>query len=152
MVDLPLAAGLGQVVGDGANDPAARIGGDELRDHVTQLGALLTSFDLAGDTDLGCERHVNQEAACKRDLRGDARPFCADGFFDDLNELGLTALQLFGDVGGRTAARPGRAPAPASRDGLSVSSSIAIPVPVFLVGVVSLTHTLFGVFVFVRLD
>src|SRR5204863_1663490 len=85
-----------------------------------------------------------QEAACKRDLRGDARPFCADGFFDDLNELGLTALQLFGDVGGRTAARPGRAPAPARRDGLNVSSSIAIPVPVFLVGVVSLTHTLRG--------
>src|SRR5207253_1336327 len=99
VIDLALAALLGQVLGDGADDPPARILRDELRDEVAQLGALITILDLAGDANLGCERHVDQDAPGERDLRGDARSLGADRLFDDLNELRFAALQLVADVG-----------------------------------------------------
>ena len=155
MLDLPFAARFGQVVRDSADDPATRVGRDELRDHLAQLGALIAGFDLARDADLGGEGHVDEEPAGERDLRGDARALGPDGFFDDLNELGLTALQLVGDVG--RLATPG-ATAPIRnhlRAALPFASpippvAVAVPVAIFLVGVVGLT--VFGVFVFFRLD
>src|SRR5436190_2047118 len=155
VLDLPFAARFGQVVRDSADDPATRVGRDELRDHLAQLSALIAGFDLARDADLRGERHVDQESAGERDLRGDARALGADGFFDDLDELGLTALQLVGDVG--RLATPG-ATAPIRnhlRAALPFASpippvAVAVPVAIFLVGVVGLT--VFGVFVFFRLD
>src|SRR6184192_3691500 len=99
VIDLALAALLRQVFGDGADDPAARILRDQLRDEVAQLGALITILDLARDADLGRERHVDQEAAGERNLRGDARSLGPDRLFDDLNELRFAALQLVADVG-----------------------------------------------------
>src|SRR5256712_1607970 len=102
VIDLALAALLGQVLGDGADDPTARVLRDELRDEVAQLGTLITILDLARDADLGRERHVDQEAAGERNLRGDARSLGPDRLFDDLNELRFAALQLVADVGKAT--------------------------------------------------
>src|SRR2546429_222314 len=100
VLDFPLAALLRQVLGDGADDPPARpwILGNELRDHLAQLGALFSVFDLAGDTDFGGEWHINEEPPGQRDLRGDARSLGADRFLDDLDDSGFAALQLVRDV------------------------------------------------------
>src|SRR6184192_3014216 len=108
VIDLALAALLSQVFCDGADDPAARILRDELRDEVAQLGALITILDLARDANLGRERHVDQDAAGERNLRGDARSLGPDRLFDDLHELRFAALQLVADVG--QAASGGTAP------------------------------------------
>ena len=104
MVDLALAARLREVIGNCSDDPAARVRGHELRDHLAQLGALLARFDLPRDPHFGREGHVHEESAGEGDLRRDARSLGANGFFDDLDELGLTALQLVGDVGRLTPA------------------------------------------------
>src|SRR2546421_6377970 len=130
VIDLALAARLCQVVSDGADDPAARILGDQLADHVAQPGALVARFNLAGDADLRGERHVNEKAPRKRHLRRDAGAFGADGFLDDLDELGLTALQLVGDVGcllapGRTRGGP---PLPATAVIVAVRTVLLIAV------------------------
>src|SRR6266568_593934 len=109
VIDLALAALLGQVLGDGADDPAARVFRDELRHQVAQLSPLLAVLDLPGDADLGGERHVHEKPPRERDLRGDARPLRADRLLDDLNDLRFTALQLVGDV--RQAATAGTATA-----------------------------------------
>src|SRR6266581_3266840 len=111
VVDLALATLLGEVLGHGADDPAARAGvlGDELRDQVAQLGPLLAVLDLPGHADLGGERHVYEEPTCERDLRGDARSLGADRFLDDLDDARFAALQLVGDV--RRAAAGGPAAA-----------------------------------------
>src|SRR5438309_5475865 len=111
VVDLVLAALLRQVFGHRPDDPAARVFGDELRDHVAELGALLAVLDLAGDADLRGERHVDQEPARPRHLRRDPRSLRTDRFFDDLNELGLTLLQLVGNLR-QTASRPPPPPPP----------------------------------------
>src|SRR2546427_4703156 len=111
VVDLALAALLRQVFRHGTDDPAAGILGDELADHLAQLGPLLAVLDLARDADLGGERHVHKEATRQRDLRGHARALGADWLFDDLNELGLALLQLVRDVR-QAAPRPATAPAP----------------------------------------
>ena len=151
MVDLALAARLGQVVGDGPDDPAARVGGNQLRDHLAQLGALLAGFDFAGDSNLGGERHVDQEPAGERDLRGDARSLGADGFLDDLDEFGLTALQLVGDVGCRPApgitVSWGAAPI---RNALRSALPITVAIPRVVVSVIRLP--VLGVLVLFRLD
>src|SRR5438552_648253 len=109
-----VAALLRQVLGDGADDPSARsrILGNELRDHLAQLGALFPVFDLAGDADFGGEWHINEEPPGQRDLRGDARSLGADRFLDDLDDSGFAALQLVRDVGQPA---PGRARAAVPR-------------------------------------
>src|SRR5439155_20299862 len=97
----------------GADDPAARVLRDELRDQLAQLGALIPILDLARDADLGRERHVDQEAAGERNLRGDARSLGPDRLFDDLNELRFAALQLVADVGqAASGGAPPSTPAP----------------------------------------
>ncbi len=155
VIDLPLAARLGQVVGHGANDPTARVGGHELGDHVTQPAPQLARFDLPGDADFGGERHVDEEPAGERDLGGDPWSLGTDGFLDDLDELGLTALQLVGDVGGLAPARPalsgrGGVGATPIRNGPRTAPPILITVPRVLVGVVGLA--VLGVLVLFRFD
>src|SRR3989475_1321578 len=100
VLDFPLAALLRQVLGDGTDDPSARprILGNELRDHLAQLGALFSVFDLPGATDFGGEWHLNEGPPGQRDLRGDARSLGADRFLDDLDDSGFAALQLVRDV------------------------------------------------------
>src|SRR5206468_2666642 len=105
-------------------------------------------FDLARDAHFGRERHVDEEPTGERDLRGDARSLGTDGFFDDLNELGLTALQFVGDVGRRAA--PGTIPGRATPLRDCLAADTPVPVAVLFVRVVRLT--VLGVFVLFRFD
>src|SRR5216117_1253079 len=98
VIDLALATLLRQVFGHRSDDPPARVLGDQLADHLTELSTLVAVLDLAGDADSGGERHVDEKPTGERHLRGDARSLGADGFLDDLDELGLPLLQLLGDV------------------------------------------------------
>src|SRR5207245_11462058 len=100
--------------------------GDELGDHVAELGALVAVLDFAGDADLRGERHVDQKPAGERHLRRDARSLGPDGLFDDLDELGLTLFQLVGDVR-QTASRPASSPPTPSFS----SPSLRPPISVF---------------------
>ena len=118
VVDLPPALLLGEIVGDRADDPAAGVLGNEARDHLAQPGALLAAFDLAGNTDLGGVRHVHQEPAREGDLGRDPGALGGDGLLGDLDELGLAALQLVGDV--RDLAPSAAAPAVAAASVLFV--------------------------------
>src|SRR5438105_15192365 len=129
MVDLAFAARFRQVIGHCPDDPTARIGWNEFRDELAQLGALLTGFDLPRDSDLGREWHVDQESAGERDLGGDARSLGANGFFDDLDELGLPALQLVGDVGRLAPARTTAAATIGNglRDAAAIAAVFSIP-------------------------
>src|SRR5207302_8755895 len=140
VVDLVLAALLGKVFGHGADDPPARVFGDELGDHVAKLGALIAVLDLAGDTDLRGERHVDQEPAGERHLRGDARSLGTDRFFDDLDELGLTLLQLVGDVR-QAAARPAPSPSPSATTPCPAVGA-TVPVVVLVVRIARLVFVL----------
>ena len=72
VVDLPLAALFGDVIGHGADDPAPLVLGHQTGDHFAKLGAELAAFDLAGDADFGGVGHVHEEAARERDLGGDS--------------------------------------------------------------------------------
>src|SRR5437660_11321267 len=153
MVDLALAIGFGEIVGDGPDDPAAGVLGDELGDHVAQLGPLLARIDFAGDPHLGGEGHVDEEPAGEGNLRRDARPLRADRLLDDLDELGLPALQLIGDIG--SSATAGTAGA-AAVDGLAGSvplpGAVPIAVPIAFVVFVLTAVRFGGVLVLVRLD
>ena len=61
--------------------------------------------DLARDADVVDGRHVDQEAAGQRDVRGDARALLAQRLLGDLNDDLLAFLQQIGD--GRRARRRG---------------------------------------------
>ncbi len=129
VVDLTLAALLGEVLGDGADDPAAGVLRHELRHQLAQLGALLAIVDLAGDTDLGGERHVHQEPSGEGHLGGDARALGADRLFGDLDDLELAALQLVGH------AREAAAPASTSPATPAVPATLAlgaVPLPLLV--------------------
>src|SRR5437660_3578184 len=131
MVDLALAIGFGEIVGDGPDDPAAGVLWDELGDHVAQLGPLLARIDLAGDPHLGGEGHVDEEPAGEGNLRRDARPLRADRLLDDLDELGLPALQLIGDIGsGATAGSAGAAALAGLAGSVPLPGAVPLPVPI----------------------
>ena len=65
------------------------------------LRPLLPALDLAAHADLGGVRHVDEEPAGERDLRGDPAALGADRLLGDLDQEGLALLQDVLDVRGR---------------------------------------------------
>ena len=108
-VDLPLEVLLGDALGHRPDDHAARVLGQELGDHLAQLGPLLPALDLAAHPDLGGVGHVDQEPAGEGDLRGDPAALGADGLLGDLDGEGLALLEDVLDVRQRRAAGRSRA-------------------------------------------
>ena len=98
-VDLPPEVLLGDALGHRADDDAARVLGQQLGDHLPQLGPLLPAFDLAAHAHLRGVGHVDEETTREGDLGGDPAAFGADGLFGDLNGKGLTLLEDVLDVG-----------------------------------------------------
>ena len=97
-VDLALEVLLGDALGHRPHDHAARVLGQQLGDHLAQLGPLLAALDLPADADLGGVGHVDQEAAGERDLGGDPAALGADGLLGDLDGEGLALLEDVLDV------------------------------------------------------
>ena len=101
--------------------------GQQLGDHLPQLGPLLPALDLAADADLRGVRHVDEEPAREGDLRGDPAALGADRLLGDLDREGLTLLEDVLDVGEGAAGeisrcRPRRR---ASRGGAAVAAAAA---------------------------
>ena len=100
--------------------------GQHFLDLRAQPLPLLALADLPAHADALGERHVDEEAAGERDLRGDARSLRGDRLLGDLNDQVLAALQ---DVLNRRGLRATSAPrgVRASRRRSSSSSSSSSP-------------------------
>jgi hypothetical protein len=90
---------LGDPLRHGTHDDPAGVLGQQLGDHLPQLGPLLPALDLATHPHFGSVRHVDQEAAGEGDLSGDPATLGADRFLGDLNRQVLTLLENVLDVG-----------------------------------------------------
>src|SRR5215207_1010159 len=80
---------LGDADAGGADDEAARrhvLLLDDGLDELAQALALGVGLDLARDADVLDGRHVDEEAARERDVRGDARALRGDGLLGDLDD------------------------------------------------------------------
>src|ERR1019366_1742693 len=64
-----------------------------------QAAAFAVRLDLARDSGVVDGRHEDQEAAGKRNVRGDARALLGDGLFGDLDENFLSWLEQIADGG-----------------------------------------------------
>ena len=104
-VDLAAEVLLGDALRDRADDDAAGILGQQLGDHLPELGPLLAALDLPAHPDLGGVGHVDQEAAGEGDLRGDPAALGADRLLGHLDREGLALLEDVLDVGQRAAGR-----------------------------------------------
>ena len=83
--------------GGGANDEAAGCVALFAEKNLFQAAALAVGLDLARDAGVVDRRHEDEEAAGKRDVRGDARALLGDGLLGDLNENLLTGLEQLTD-------------------------------------------------------
>ncbi len=92
-----------ELFADGADDDAAGILRQDLTRERAQPRALFPILDLAADADVLGVRHVDEEPAGQRDLRGDAGPFGPDRLLGDLDDDTLPFLDQLLD--GRVAAR-----------------------------------------------
>ena len=119
--ELALERLLRDVFADRADDHAAGIGGQNALHLLAKPLAFGALADLAADADAARERHVDEEAAGERDLRGDARALRGDRLLGDLDEDLLPALQHILDRAAPS--RDGRAMASSSSSSPSSSSS-----------------------------
>ena len=108
---------LGDALRHGPDDDAAGVLGQQLGDHLPELGALLPALDLAAHADLRGVRHVDEETSGEGDLRGDPAPLGADRLLGHLDREVLTLLEDVLDVratrgGGRSRAGGSRLPSP----------------------------------------
>ena len=66
-------------------------------DEMTQAGAIFGGSDFARDAGVIERRHVDEIAAGKGDVAGDARAFFAERLFGDLDDDFLALLQKVGN-------------------------------------------------------
>ena len=66
-------------------------------DEMAQARAIFGGSDFARDAGVIERRHVDEEAAGKRDVAGDARAFLAERLFGDLDDDFLALLQQVGN-------------------------------------------------------
>src|SRR3954463_248520 len=128
--DLPAEVFFGDPLRNGANDHAAGILGQELADHLPELGSLFPALDLAAHADLGGVRHVHQEAARQRDLGGDPAALGPDRLLGNLNGKALPLLEDVLDVGEGPAGRDLALTPFAGLGALRLRAVVAPPAPV----------------------
>src|SRR5690606_39531204 len=102
-LQFPLEDLAGQLLADGADDDAAGIVRQDLPRERAQPRALFPILDLAAVADVLGVRHVDEEPAGQRDLRGDAGPFGPDRLLGALDDDTLPFLDPLLDE--RVAAR-----------------------------------------------
>ena len=90
---LALEGLLGDVFADRADDDAAGVLRQDRFDLGAQSLARLALADLSAHAHSLGERHVDEEPAGHRDLRGDARALGRDRFLGDLDDQVLAALE-----------------------------------------------------------
>ena len=90
--------------GGGADDEAAAGRALGFVDQMAQARALFGGGDLARDADVIDRGHVDEEAAGKRDVAGDARALLAERLLGDLDDDFLALLQHVRDKLGRRGA------------------------------------------------
>ena len=64
----------------------AGIFGQQVVEALPQTAAFGIILDALGNADVVFLRKMDEETAGQRDLSGQARAFCVDGVFDDLNQ------------------------------------------------------------------
>src|ERR1017187_657500 len=115
---------LGAAVARRADDISARNAGSIVLQNALEAEAFVVARNLPRHADVIHGRHVDQEAAGQRDVRGDARALGAEWLLGDLNDDFLPFLQQIADgrqgafLGARFGRGPGGGSGPFDRTGL----------------------------------